>query len=104
MASPTPAGEDIRRAWRLCCTLEGIDLRAPPALPLLFGLDAALGLPDGHRYELRCTPAAGAFCGSHVACPGGCASGCAGGDGDGGGCDGTERANEVRYPSGKPDT
>ncbi len=90
MRTPTLAGEGIRRAWKLCCTLEKIDPRAPAALPLLFGVDAALGLPDGYRYELRCTPGSGTYCASHVGCSSGCGGGCSGNadDGCGGGCGG----------------
>ena len=78
------------RAWRHACTLEKIDPRAPAALPLLFGVDAALGLPDGYRYELRCTPGSGTYCASHVGCSSGCGGGCSGNadDGCGGGCGG----------------
>jgi hypothetical protein len=93
MRTPTLAGEGIRRAWRLCCVTEKIDSRAPAALPLLFTVDQALALPDGYRYDLRCTPASGTYCASHVGCSGGCGGGCAGdasgdGGGDGGGCGG----------------
>lgn len=99
MRSPTKAQEGIRRAWRLSCAREGIDPRAPSRLPLLFALDADLGIADGFRYALNCglgaqragdggTP----YCASHIGCgsgggEGGC-SGDSGGSGDGGGCGG----------------
>lgn len=99
MRSPTEAQEGIRRAWRLSCAREGIDPRAPSRLPLLFALDADLGIADGFRYALNCglgaqragdggTP----YCASHIGCgsgggEGGC-SGDSGCSGDGGGCGG----------------
>lgn len=96
MRTPTLAGEGIKRTWRLCCRLERIDPRAPAALPLLFAVDQALGLPDGYRYDLVCTPASGTYCASGIGCSSGCGGGCSGGgcsgdgggDGGGGGCGG----------------
>jgi hypothetical protein len=103
MRTPTEAQEGIRRAWRLSCAREGIDPRAPARLPLLFALDAELGIADGFRYALHCAGALGAqraadgsatYCGAHIGCgsgggDGGCSSdsGCSSGDG-GGGCGG----------------
>ena len=43
----------LRRAWWYCCKLSSIDPRAPVRLPLLFALDAKLGLADGFRYTLE---------------------------------------------------
>lgn len=93
MRTPTQAQDGIKRAWRLSCLREKIDPRHPAALPLLFGLDAALAIPDGFRYSLDCSAslATGAsFCASHIGCGGGCAggSGSDGDGGDGGGCGG----------------
>jgi hypothetical protein len=97
MCSPTEAQEGIRRAWRLSCAREGIDPRAPARLPLLFALDADLGIADGFRYALDCGArragdGAGPYCAAHIGCgsgagDGGCSSdsGCGG---DGGGCGG----------------
>jgi hypothetical protein len=103
MRSPTEAQEGIRRAWRLSCAREGIAPRTPARLPLLFALDAELGIADGFRYALNCASALGAqratdgsatYCGSHIGCgsgggDGGCSSdsGCSGGGGCGGGGD-----------------
>lgn len=106
MAAPTQAQDGIKRAWRLSCAREKIDPKHPAALPLLFGLDAALAIPDGFRYSLDCSAAlaagaavgngatGNAYCASHIGCGGGC-SGSSGGDhgsdgdgGDGGGCGG----------------
>lgn len=44
----------LRRVWAHTCKLEGIDPRNPTRLPLLFALDAKLGLSDGFRYTLDC--------------------------------------------------
>jgi hypothetical protein len=93
MASPTEAGEGIRRAWRLACAREGIDPKNPERLPRLFALDAALPITGGFIYHLDCLAAGKAgtgFCASHIGCGGGCSgdSGSADGDGGGGGCGG----------------
>jgi len=106
MRAPTDAQEGIRRAWYFACRDERIAPRQAHQLPLLFALDAELGIADGFRYSLDClsgTAAAGAgapsYCGSHIGCGGSCGSGgcgggghggCGGGDGGcgGGGCDG----------------
>ncbi len=44
----------LRRVWWHTCKLEGLDPRNPTRLPLLFALDAKLGLADGFRYTLDC--------------------------------------------------
>lgn len=44
----------LRRVWRQCCALEAIDPRKPSRLPLLFALDASLGLADGFHYTPDC--------------------------------------------------
>ncbi|HLF95713.1 MAG TPA: hypothetical protein VI457_01090 [Methylococcaceae bacterium] len=82
MASPTHAEEGIKRAWRLACSQEGIDPRQPERLPLLFALDAQLGIADGFHYSLNCrdknSPVSGTnYCASHI----GCTSGCSGDSG-----------------------
>jgi hypothetical protein len=93
MSSPTQAGEGIRRAWRLACDRDGVDPKLPSRLPLLFSIDADLGIENGFFYTPNCKDGrrplgdSGYYCGSHI----GCASGCGGdsgsltGDGDGGG-------------------
>lgn len=89
MPSPTRATEGIKRAWRLACAREGIDRERPNRLPLLFALDAALGISDGFVYELDCRhPGATGYCASHIGCSGGCAGGGDDGGGCGGGCGG----------------
>lgn len=94
MASPTQAGDGIRRAWRLACAHEGIDPKTPSRLPRLFALDVALGIAGGFVYRLDCLAAGqmsngDGYCASHIGCSSGCA-GDSGGDsgGDGGGCGG----------------
>lgn len=92
-AMPTrdTATEGIRRAWRLACKMEGIDPKQPQRLPLLFALDAQLGIAGGFIYALNCKDAAtsssGTFCASDI----GSCGGSSGGDGDsscGSGCGG----------------
>ncbi len=101
MSSPTVAQEGIRRAWRLACAKANINPRTPDRLPLIFGIDALLNIPNGFTYVLDCqdrnSPAYGTgYCAGHIGCTGGCAgdsggSSC-GGDGGsgcgGGGCGG----------------
>jgi hypothetical protein len=98
MRSPTDAQEGIRRAWRLACAREQINPKQPQRLPLLFALDAELGIADGLHYQLNCRAgnpgaAADGYCASDI----GCSSGCAGNscssdsgssDCSGGGCSG----------------
>ncbi len=84
MRAPTDAQTGIQRAWRLACRRDGIDPRAPQSLPLLFALDAMLGISGGFVYQLDCLAAAQGgvgtgFCAGHI----GCGSSCSGGDSDG---------------------
>ena len=44
----------LRRCWWFCCREENIDPRAPTRLPLLFALDAKLGIAGGFRYLADC--------------------------------------------------
>ena len=46
----------MRRAWRLSCQHEGINMKKPTYLPLLFSLDAQLGIADGLSYEYLLHP------------------------------------------------
>ncbi|MBM96539.1 MAG: hypothetical protein CMI09_11930 [Oceanospirillaceae bacterium] len=82
MSTPTQAQDGIKRAWRLACAKEKINPQHPTRLPLLFSIDADLGIKDGFRYSLNCkdktSPAYGdGYCASHI----GCASGCSGDSG-----------------------
>lgn len=91
MSSPTQAQRGIRATWQLACRAEGIAPDRPSHLPLLFALDAQLGLADGFHYSLDCrdTRAAGGapYCASHIGCGSGCSSD-SGGDGGGSSCGG----------------
>lgn len=96
MRSPTQAQEGLRRAWKISCTLEGINPRRPSHLPRLFALDAALNFPGGFHYSPQCSPrkdgSGDVHCASGIGCTAGgsgCgASGCSGDSGGGGGCGG----------------
>jgi hypothetical protein len=100
----------LRRCWWHCCRAENIHPRKPTRLPLLFAIDAKLGIAGGFHYVLDCAPlrAAGAQGGGGTHCGGdfsdlsfdgsldglGDAGGSDGGSdgggdgGDGGGCGG----------------
>ncbi len=93
MAAPTQATVGIRRTWFHACRMEGIDPKHPYRLPLLFALDAQLGIANGFFYTLNCestaTSSSNPFCASGIGC-GGSDFGCGGdtggdGSGDGGG-------------------
>ena len=43
---------DLKRTWLMACKLENVDPQTPVRIPLLFSLDSALSINDGHRYEL----------------------------------------------------
>ena len=45
----------LRRTWWHCCKDENINPRKPTRLPLLFALDAKLGVADGFRYAPDCS-------------------------------------------------
>lgn len=45
----------LRRVWWHCCKEDNINPRKPTRLPLLFALDAKLGIADGFRYEPDCS-------------------------------------------------
>lgn len=47
--------DGLRRAWYWACRQEDIDPRAPTRLPLLFALDAQLGIANGFFYLPDCT-------------------------------------------------
>jgi hypothetical protein len=75
MASPTQAQDGIKRAWRLACAHEGLDPKQPRDLPLLFAIDARLGIKDGFHYTINCrqpNTAGKPYCASHISCGGGC--------------------------------
>lgn len=86
-------GEAMQRTWRLCCAQELIPLDAPAGVPLLFEIDARIGIPDAMRHDIESLRKAST---DGSACSSGCggASGCSGGrsdndgHGDSGGSDG----------------
>jgi len=45
----------LRRVWWQCCKEENINPRKPTRLPLLFALDAKLGIADGFHYTPDCS-------------------------------------------------
>jgi hypothetical protein len=60
LGSEVTANDGLRRAWFFACKEEAIDPRKPSRLPLLFALDAKLGIPGGVVYLPRPRPATGA--------------------------------------------
>ena len=44
----------LRRTWWHCCKEENINPRQPTRLPLLFAIDAKLGIADGFVYRPNC--------------------------------------------------
>lgn len=90
----------LRRVWWQACKEENIDPRHPTRLPLLFALDAKLGIADGFRYTPDCSRVRGQdTSGGAVHCGGDFSSSgydggtdgfgdADGGDGGGGGCGG----------------
>jgi len=88
------ANEGLRRVWRYSCIYESIDPRNPTRLPLLFALDAKLGIANGFHYATDCEQfreqgVPNRYCAndfnSSSGCSGGCSSGEGGAGGDGGG-------------------
>lgn len=81
----------LRRVWVETCREENIDPRKPGRLPLLFAIDAKLGIADGFRYSPDCRALRQGGDGS-VYCGGDFSSsdvdGSTDGFGDGGGGDG----------------
>lgn len=85
MSGPTQATDGIRRTWFHACRTEGINPKQPERLPLLFALDAQLGIANGFFYNLNCRDAAASSSNSFCAADIGCGGGGDGGSGDGGG-------------------
>jgi len=57
LGSDAAANDGLRRAWFFACREEAIDPRRPSRLPLLFALDAKLGIAGGVVYSPRPRPA-----------------------------------------------
>lgn len=88
--------DGIRRCWRYACLEENINPKSPTRLPLLFALDAKLGIAGGFVYALDCATLRNVdgtvHCGADLSSCGG-GSGCGGGSShdsssDSGGSDG----------------
>ncbi len=96
LGAKASGNDGLRRAWTWACRDEAIDPRRPSRLPLLFALDAKLGiangfsyLPDCHdidRLNLQGGDSNGTYCGTDFYS--GDAGGLGGADGSGGGSDG----------------
>ena len=56
LGSDAAANDGLRRAWFFACREEAIDPRRPTRLPLLFALDAKLGIAGGVVYSPRPRP------------------------------------------------
>jgi hypothetical protein len=50
------SNDGLRRAWYWACKDEAIHPRKPTRLPLLFALDAKLGIAGGFQYVADCGP------------------------------------------------
>jgi hypothetical protein len=75
----------LRRTWWHCCREENINPRKATRLPLLFAIDAKLGIADGFRYAPDCSALrqggdGTVYCGGDFASSG-CGGGCSGGSG-----------------------
>jgi len=87
--------KSLARTWRLNCRAEGLDPFRSKALPLLFGIDAALAIAGGQVHDAAALAALAKKDARSNGAAGGCAgggSGCSGcgcgGGGCGGGCGG----------------
>lgn len=70
MQGTNQATDGIKRAWALSCKREGVDLKAPSHLPLLFALDAQLDIADGYKYSVDCRqPGSHPYCAMHIGEP-----------------------------------
>ena len=54
LGAKASGNDGLRRAWTWACRDEAIDPRRPSRLPLLFALDAKLGIPNGFSYVPDC--------------------------------------------------
>jgi hypothetical protein len=54
LSADRKGNEGLRRTWWWCCKEENLNPRNPTRLPLLFALDAKLGVADGFHYSLSC--------------------------------------------------
>jgi hypothetical protein len=70
MGSEKRVNVGLRRCWWHCCRAENIAPRKPTRLPLLFAIDAKLGIAGGYHYVLDCGPLRPAGGGKAVHCGG----------------------------------
>lgn len=54
LGAQSRSNDGLRRAWYWACREEAIRPEAPSRLPLLFALDAKLGIPNGFHYMPDC--------------------------------------------------
>jgi hypothetical protein len=98
VGSGSKADGGLHTTWWHACKEDHINPRAPTRLPLLFALDAKLGVADGFSYALDCktaqvlrtgrdgSPSSVIYCGGDFAAAASDSSdGGSSGDGDGGG-------------------
>lgn len=91
--APARLRQGLRRTWLGACRDEGLNPRQPDRLPLLFALDAELGIAGGYRYVPDCrllgADRGDTHCAAALACGGSSGGGNDGdGGGDGGSCGG----------------
>jgi hypothetical protein len=55
MPKASSAREGIQRAWVLSCRREGLHVRSPARLPILFAIDSELNIAGGYRYSVDCS-------------------------------------------------
>ncbi|NTS78481.1 hypothetical protein HR060_16680 [Catenovulum sp. SM1970] len=83
MKSQKSAQKGIKLTWKIACTRENISPSTPKKLPVLFGIDARLKIPDGFKYSLNCDgPRSQGYCATHIGCTS--TPSCFGGDSDSG--------------------
>lgn len=75
--------QGLSRAWHWACRDEHIDPKKPSRLPLLFALDASLGIAAGYVYALDCNLLGADRGTTHCASDLGGGAACGGGDGGG---------------------
>ncbi len=75
--------QGLSRAWYWACRDERIDPTKPARLPLLFSLDASLGIASGYVYALDCKLLGADRGDTHCASDLGGGASCGGGDGSG---------------------
>jgi len=72
MQDKTKASESLKRVWRLSCLHEGITPEYPTSLPLLFGIDMLLDIPNGSKYHLQSDEVKGDYNVNDIGCVSNC--------------------------------